>query len=688
MSPTSVTWRRTVGFAHNLYSTAMAFGAFVAVSSAYFVWLLSVGEGGTTSLTVLWATSVSLFLPVLAALAGMDVWSDERQTGRIELLMTVPVTERELTLGKFAGVFTLVMLAVLAAFAIPCAYLFLAAPSSMNGIWLLDFVPAFFVLALQAALWSAVTVACSAMFCHSAAAAAMSVTLTTVLPRGIWGGLAVWSSGGSTALGEMPFDAHVSDIASGIVPVWTIVIYLVPTVMFLFIASKTIAALRLVGGRKRIVRMSTALVMLLSVVLAAVAMYVSRRLDMTLDLPVGGVGSSFSSRTRSILGESSGEVVVTCFLSRKDARWRSAARLLRGLRREAAAQGGARFTLSFVDPHWDIGAAERLVRRGVVEESLVFERGSRMVSMPLSEGFGERECASTVRRLTTPPRRRDVCWSVGHGESRFDGYDAYGMSDIARDLAREGYRNQTIDLAQVKLVPGSCALIVIAGAKQDFSRSELDRLDAYLKEGGRLLVLVGEGEISGLRALLATWGIRADAASAGGGKTLSGSDVIVSGFSGHAVSAPLKGTRIVLERPFVFAPSATAGTLRGADRLEFSPIASSGELVYAAAVERGGDAGADVAVRPTRLVAVGDPTFVLNASLAARANANRDFFLNCIAYLAGTETSAASGMESGVLVTGLDRDGRRRMLLVTSLAAPGFLFLAMLLSIVRRRRRK
>ena len=688
MSPVTVTWRRTIGFARGLYSTAAAFGAFLAVTAAYFTWRLAVHDGGQVALPVVWASSVSPFLPVLSALVGMDVWSEERQSGRIELLLSAPVRERELTIGKFLGVLTLTLLAVAAAAVIPLGYLLFRAPEALAGIGILDFLPALFILALQGALWSAAAVAFSSMFCHAAAAAAMTTLFTVVLPRGLWAGFTVWSPVAGVAFGEMPLDAHVTDVAAGVVPVWTVLIYVILTALALFLASKAIAALRLVGRRRRGTRFTTLAAMTLAVVFAALAIFVSRRLNATLDLPVGDVSSSFSSRTRNILAESSGEVILTCFLSRTDPRWRSVGRLMRGLKREAAAHGGARFTLAFVDPHWDVGAAERLVRRGVVEESLVFERGSRMVAMPLGEGFGERACASTVRRLTTPPRRRDVFWTTGHGESRFADYDVYGLSDIARDLSREGYRNQTIDFSQVKLVPGDCALIIIAGAKQDFSRAELDRLEAYLKEGGRLLALLGESEVAGLRSLLSTWGIRVDTTAAGEVKTLSGSDVIVPVTSEHTVSAPLKGARLVLERPLSFAPSAAVETLRGADRLGFHPVAASAERVYAVAVERGGDAGEDVAIRPTRVVAVGDSTFVLNASLAARANANRDFFLNCVAYLAGTEVSASSGTEAGVLVTGLDRTGRRRMALVTAVVTPGALFLVMLLFTVRRRRRK
>jgi len=98
-------------------------------------------------------------------------------------------------------------------------------------------------------------------------------------------------------------------------------------------------------------------------------------------------------------------------------------------------------------------------------------------------------------------------------------------------------------------------------------------------------------------------------------------------------------------------------------------------------------AGADLSIRPTRIVAVGDAGFVMNGQLAARANANRDFFLNCVAYLSGTDASVASGAESEALVTGLDRDGRVRFAAITALAVPAAAFLVLAFVAFRRRRR-
>ena len=687
MSAVSVTWRRTLGRTRYLYSTSLAVGGFLAAAGATFAFGLESAEGGRLLLAAVWAASVAPWLPVLAAFLAMDVWSDERLTGRVDLLLTAAVRERDFVYGKFLGVWTMVMAAIIFFFATSVACLWIFAPSAIAGVAPSSFLPAFLVLALQSALWCAASVALSAMFSHAAAAAFSAVVLTAALPRGLWAGLMAWSRDGRTAFGEMPLDAHVVDFASGVVSVGTAVAYLVVSVLLLYVAVKCVLSLRLVGRGAFALRVSTGFSLLLAIVVAALAVRLAMRLDVTIDMSESGSSGVFSSRTTSILAESSGDVSVTCFLPRSDTRFRMAAHFLRSLKRASAAVGGVRFEIRFVAPRWDVGAAERLVRRGVATESLVFEKGRRMVALPLADGVSERVCASTIRRLSSPPPRRNICWTVGHGEYSFDAYDTFGMSDVARHLAREGYSNAAIDLSTVRQVPGDCALILIAGAKDDFSRAELEVLDSYLRGGGRLLVLMNTVRAGGLVSLLSAWGLRPQEQDVVGAKTLSGTDVVVSGFADHAVSAALKGLRIVLERPVSFVPSAAAKAGTGADRIEYAPLASVGSITPAAAVERGSGAGSDLAIRPTRLVVVGDAGFVLNGQLASRANANLDFFLNCIAYLAGRDATDAGGNEAGLLITDMDRSVRVRHVVVTSVALPALVFVILAGMAFRRRHR-
>lgn len=686
MSPVRATFARTVKRIQSQMSTAFAVGMFLAVSAVLFAFGLERAEGDQLSVAVIWAASVSPVLPALAALLAMDVWSGERQSGRIDLLLTVAVRERDYVIGKFFGAWAHLVFAVAFSLAATLCLLLRHAPSALEYVSLADFVSGFSILVLQGALWCAVSVAASAVFFHAAEAAVAVFLLTIAVPRGIWSAMIAWSDVGRETFGEMPLDAHAVDFSSGLISTGVPISYMVLTAFFLFVATKAVASYRMVGRGARALRLSTFVAVVLSLVFAVLAILLAVRLDVKFDLPVAGSSTAFSPRTRRVLAEAGGDLTVTCFLPRSDARFRPVGRFLRQLRREAESAGASRVSVRFVDPLWDLGAAERLVRRGVEANSLVFERGRRIAVLPLKDGYGERACASTIRRLMTPPTRRNVYWTKGHGESSFDAYGAFGMSDIARDLAREGYKNVYIDLAEDKSVPADCALVVVSGARQDFSRAELGRLEAYLHSGGRLLVLL-PAPLEGLSSLLATWGIRPGDTPGSGGKTISGTDVVVSDFADHDISAPLKGERIVLERPLSFIPSAAAESGTGADRITFISVASASGVAVAAVSERGAGVGSDLAVRPTRIVVVGDASFVMNGPLAARANANRDFFLNCIAYLSGTDASGSSGTGGGVLASNMDRLARRSHLVWSALVVPVSVFLLMAAIVLLKRRR-
>lgn len=685
MSPVRVTWARTVAQLAKSRSTAFALAVFMAAAAALLAFNLEAAEGSALSLGAVWALSISPILPVLAVLASMDVWSEERRTGRIDLLLASAVRERDFVIGKFFGAWTFLMSAVALSLVSSGAVLWIFAPSVFSGVALMGFIPALFILALQGALWCAVSTMVSSLFRRVASSLCVSLTLLVALPRGIWAGLLAWSHEGRRLLGEMPLDAHALDFASGAFSTGIILMYLLAVALALFINSKAVSSLRLTGRGAAGIRASGAAAVALALVFAALAGNLVMRADIKFNIPFGQIRSDFSERTKRILSECDGEITVTAYLPRSDRRFRPVGHFLRALKRESDSHGGARVVLRFVDPSWDIAAAQRLVRRGVKENSVVFERGRRLTTVPVKDGFGERICASAIQRVAAPPVGRNIYWTVGHGESAGDDYGTFGMSDIARDLAREGYVNRRLDFSAGSGVPRDCAVLVVPGAKDDFSRMETGMVESYLRQGGRLLVLAPDAERGGVVSLLPGWGLRPAKVTLSGTRTLSGDDVIVSDFSEHELSAPLKGSRIVLGRPVAFTPSAVADAGSGAGKIDFVPLASVCDAVVAAAVERGGGAGDDIAVRPTRIIAVGDASFVMNGMLSARANANRDFFLNCVAYLSGSGKFDSGGSEAGVLTTGMDRGVRGRYLLSGAIAVPVAVFALMLLCFGRRR---
>lgn len=687
MSAVRTTCWRTVGRLRNLYLTAFAVGGFLLLSAALFVYLLNRADGGALAVQAVWAVSVSSCLPFLAILLGMDAWSDERRSGRLDFLLTSPVSEWELVLGKFFGVCFWLGVSILTFFVSTVVFLGIFAPGVLSGVSYVSFVPAVLILLLQGGLWVSLVVALSAFFRHVAVVAAVSGFLLVALPRGLWEALLIWSPQGRAAFGEMPLDAQALDFASGMISTGTAMSYIVLTLAFLLIAAHLVKSFRFIGKGSAQLRLSSTVVCVFALVLAALMSALAIRLNVTADFPLAGE-RRFSARTREILSEARGNVSVVCLLPRNDAKFRSVVQFLRALKREAEQLGGVRLTLRFVDPRWDIGAATRLMRMGAGSEGLVFVRGQHIVSLPIRDGVGERNCASAILRLLIPPQRRVIYWTQGHGEIAFDSYGADGMSDIARELARDGYDNRPVDLLSLEQIPSDCALVVVAGAKSDFSRTELGLLESYLRQGGRLLTLLGSGDSGGIAAFLPAWGMRAERCPFENVRTYSGRDVVVSDLTDHDITLPLKGLQLVLESPLVIGRTSAVGGIDGVDRIEFAPLAKVGENVVAAIVEKGGGTGTDLAIRPTRIVAIGDATFAVNGQLTVRANANRDFLLNCVSYLSGTDAIVSGGPDVGILSVGLDRAEWRRFVLAFALVPTGIVFLFLVVwARIRRRHR-
>lgn len=687
MSPVRITFKRTVASIYGLYSTALAVCGFMAAAAVLFAFNLIKAEGSTTSLATIWCMSVAPLLPVLAALLSMDVWSEDRRTGRIQSILSIAVKERDFVLGKFFGALFAVILSLALFLVVSLGVLRFYSPTIFYGQWAIGFIPGILILFLQCSLWCASCVGASALFGHAAASAAFSIALLVALPRGIWIALGMLSIRGREAFGIMPLDAHVYDFSVGVISTGILISYVTLTLAFLYVAAKLVAMLRLKGLGARSLKFSSVTVIVLAFVFSALVSTSALRLDATFDLPVDGASHRFSVRTRKILADASGEINVTCFLGRNDQNFRFVAHILRMLQREAKASGGVSLNVRYVDPKWDFGNAERLIRRGIKPGTIVFEKGHRLAQVAVDAAFGERVCAHTIQRIVNPPQRNVIYWTVGHGESSIDAYGDFGLSDIARDLSREGYINKSLDLTGDNPIPSDCALMVVAGAKDDFSRAELALVNSFLAKDGRLLVLANNSSQGGVVSLLPQWGIKPLKASMAGLKTLSGSDIIVSEFAEHPISSPLIGSRILLEKPVAFSAGAVAEGITGADKIKYHPLASAAGSAFAAVVERGGGVGVDLAIRPTRIVAVGDATFVMNFQLAARASANRDFFLNCVAFLSGTDAISASGRESNIFISRLDRKLRRRFVRATAIISPVVVFVLMIALAAWRRRR-
>jgi ABC-type uncharacterized transport system involved in gliding motility auxiliary subunit len=273
----------------------------------------------------------------------------------------------------------------------------------------------------------------------------------------------------------------------------------------------------------------------------------------------------------------------------------------------------------------------------------------------------EQTIMAAIIQVTRPARRR-VYFSAGHGERSIgdrDRQSGYSTANVA--LINEMYEVGDVVLDGQTPVPDDAAALVIAAPRRDLTSGALRQIEAYLRRGGGVLVLLEPGKRApSLTALLSRYGIAvSDEVVLDGEQRMFAGDyltMLVPGRSlDHPVSATLTSTPLMSGVRAVRIV-ATDTTEAGIDLLATS--ADSWRTSDLSALERGSGAflagrdtrgpvpvGASVLVRNQgdrsgRLLVYGDADFASNTLLGYLGN--RDLLLNSVNWLAGEETMLGS----------------------------------------------
>ena len=236
-------------------------------------------------------------------------------------------------------------------------------------------------------------------------------------------------------------------------------------------------------------------------------------------------------------------------------------------------------------------------------------------------------------------------------EHRIDsGDEVMGYLKFASILQQNCITNEALSLLGTNVVPSDCSLLVIAGPRDVIPDSELDKIEQYLNQGGRLLALFNYSSVlkeTGLERILAKWGVEVGHNvvtdpdnSAGQQKT----DVIVNNFGAgkHPIVNSLQQSRLHLSLP------RTIGRLKmraeAADAPHVDEIAYSGPnatitgglarrppFPLMVAVEKGAIKDVITERGSTRMVVVGDSVFLGNLQIDSAGN--RDFAVSIVNWL-------------------------------------------------------
>jgi ABC-type uncharacterized transport system involved in gliding motility auxiliary subunit len=282
-------------------------------------------------------------------------------------------------------------------------------------------------------------------------------------------------------------------------------LHLIPGIGLLIVAGVTSAAdirdrLSQDSSRRGLLFGSNALVQ--AIVLAAVIgllSYLANRHSVQWDWTEAGV-HSLSSATQDTLGKIAAEEPIEVYAFSLDAR--GPRELL-----SRYADASDRFSFKIVDPNRDIEKAQLFE---VTEQTSIVCRGpcetasgeKATATVKIAENLSEEKLTESIRSLLSDKKK--VYFLTGHDEGNPDDDSPEGMGLVRKALEGENISVAKYGLATQPIVPEDADALIVAGPTRALQDSELKAIDAYLKSGGSVLIMIDPLTTSNLDATLAS----------------------------------------------------------------------------------------------------------------------------------------------------------------------------------------
>ncbi len=392
--------------------------------------------------------------------------------------------------------------------------------------------------------------------------------------------------------------------------------------------------------------------------------WIASRQSKRWDLTAGGQ-FTLSDQTKKILGSLKEPVKVRVFAS---------ARTVEPLRDRLTEYAHAtdKLSVEYIEPlkQPELAAQYQVQQDGTA----VFEYKGRL----------ERATAPTEQEMTnalvkaTQGEQKKIVFVQGHGEKDTVNSERTGYTSAANALRGDNFAVDKVVLAQQTAVPPDAALLVIAGPRTDYLPAEIDMIRAYLRKGGKLLMLLDPPEktdsppLANLIALAHEWGMEVgnnmvvDLSPAGRLLGTGPSIPVAASYPTHPINEKMQ---VLTAYPLARSVAPVSGGVNGHNaqsivetsqnswaETDLKSLSTTGEarreedkgdkagpISLAAAVNA---AGPDAAAAPagqskaeTRVVVFGDSDFASNLALGVQGN--RDFFLNAVNWLAQQENMIA-----------------------------------------------
>ena len=206
---------------------------FLALSSGMTFFLGRFFERDQADLTAFFAWHPWLFLILMPAI-GMRLWAEERRSGTIELLITLPVTNMQLVIGKFLASWIFTLIALILTMPIWVTVNYLGDPD--NNVILISYIGSW----LMAGAFLALTSCLSALTKNQVIAFIISSISGFVLIMAgfnlVLSSVRSWTPIWVTeTVGSMSFLSHFSRIQMGVFDLRTLIFFISMIILCIWI---------------------------------------------------------------------------------------------------------------------------------------------------------------------------------------------------------------------------------------------------------------------------------------------------------------------------------------------------------------------------------------------------------------------------------------------------------------------
>ena len=452
-----------------------------------------IGEASLRGLFDLLPWLALLLVPALT----MGSIAQEKNEGTLELLLTHPLRDLDILVGKFLATVGFVGLALLAV--IPIAISFSLFGSLDWGVVLGQYLAGLLLVAVLASLGIFISSLLANQISVLLVAATTSFFLviagfemvTVSLPLSV-----------AEVFERLSVLSHFNSMARGVIDLRDVWYLLSATAVFLSLAYLQLLRRRF-GNRKSLFRryqMGTVLFVGIVVLTNIVGSRIPGRLDLTQ-----GNLYTLTSETKQVLSDVPDVVNLTLYASDQlPAQLQPTLRDVKDTLRDYNTMGGGNVVVSILNPDNDsqvaqeaqsrgiqpvqfnvIGQQELQVRSGYLGVAVSYAGATENIPFIQDTSDLEYRLTSSIRQLTVTDKKK-VMFLIGHGEK-----PQFSVRAFSEELAKQfEVTDLMVEQDEEFVIGDDVDVVIVAGPSQEMEEQTRQELIRFVENGGGLMALV------------------------------------------------------------------------------------------------------------------------------------------------------------------------------------------------------